>query len=514
MTHQVLARKWRPRCFQEVIGQVPTVQALSNALNQQYLHHAYLFTGTRGVGKTTISRILAKCLNCEKGISANMCDNCENCREIDEGRFPDLFEVDAASRTKVEDTRELLDNIPYAPIKGRFKIYLIDEVHMLSSHSFNALLKTLEEPPSHIKFILATTEHHKLPVTVLSRCLQFHLSQLCSSQIARHCARLLNEENIEFETAALDLLAQAAKGSVRDALSLLDQSIAYGNWKVLTEDVKAMLGTTESSLLFDILEALSTKAGNRLLGCVARLVEKGVDFSNVLSDLLSLLHQIAVLQVIPDAPIKNDSEQLRQLANWLNGEDVQLLYQIGLIGQRDLPYSPTLQMGFEMTLLRMLLFYLEATTVISPAETKPTKKIASDPLSITISSQISWPDLLSQLNLTGATLALAQQCNLKEITDNRLYLILNRKQKPLLQKKHTERISEALGKLFNRPMIVKIDISDYKNEALTTLAQKQAQKCQIEAEKKIMNDYQVQRIIQTFDATIVKESIIPYEEGA
>ena len=519
MTYQVLARKWRPRCFQEVIGQVPTVRALSNALNQQYLHHAYLFTGTRGVGKTTISRILAKCLNCEEGISANMCDNCENCREIDEGRFPDLFEVDAASRTKVEDTRELLDNIPYAPIKGRFKIYLIDEVHMLSSHSFNALLKTLEEPPSHVKFILATTDHHKLPVTVLSRCLQFHLGQLCSSQISRHCARLLSKENIEFETAALDLLARAAKGSVRDALSLLDQSIAYGNWKVLTEDVKAMLGATESSILFDIIEALSARAGDRLLVCVAQLVEKGVDFSNVLSDLLSLLHQIAVLQVIPDAPIENDSEKLHQLANWLNGEDVQLFYQIGLIGQRDLPYSPTLQMGFEMTLLRMLLFYLEANTVISPTETKPIKTITSDPLSITINSQISWSDLLSQLNLTGATLALAQQCNLKEITDNRLHLILNRKQKPLLQKNHTERISEALGKLFNRPMIVKVDISDYKNEALittttttTTLAQKKSQKRQLEAEKKIMNDYQVQRIIRTFDATIVKESIIPYEE--
>ena len=514
MTYQVLARKWRPRCFQEVIGQVPTVRALSNALNQQYLHHAYLFTGTRGVGKTTISRILAKCLNCEEGISANSCNNCENCREIDEGRFPDLFEVDAASRTKVEDTRELLDNIPYAPIKGRFKVYLIDEVHMLSGHSFNALLKTLEEPPSHVKFILATTDYHKLPVTVLSRCLQFHLGQLRLSQIARHCACLLNKENIEFETEALDLLARAAKGSVRDALSLLDQSIAYGNWKVLTVDVKAMLGATESSLLLDMLEALSAKEGDRLLMCVSRLVEQGVDFSNALSALLSLLHQIAVLQVIPDAPIENDSEQLRQLANWLNSEDVQLFYQIGLIGQRDLPYAPTPQMGFEMTLLRMLLFYLEATTAINaPTETKPDKTIASVPLSITVSSQISWPDLLSQLNLTGATLALAQQCSLKEMIDNRLHLILNRKQKPLLQKKHTERISEALSKLLNRPMIVKIDISTHQNETPTTLAQKKAQERQIEAERKIMNDSQVQRIIRTFDATLVKESIIPYNEG-
>ncbi|PNT88773.1 DNA polymerase III subunit gamma/tau [Coxiella burnetii] len=509
MAHQVLARKWRPRCFQEVIGQAPVVRALSNALDQQYLHHAYLFTGTRGVGKTTISRILAKCLNCEKGVSANPCNDCENCREIDEGRFPDLFEVDAASRTKVEDTRELLDNIPYAPTKGRFKVYLIDEVHMLSGHSFNALLKTLEEPPSHVKFILATTDHHKLPVTVLSRCLQFHLAQLPPLQIAAHCQHLLKEENVEFENAALDLLARAANGSVRDALSLLDQSIAYGNGKVLIADLKTMLGTIEPLLLFDILEALAAKAGDRLLGCVTRLVEQGVDFSNALADLLSLLHQIAIIQTVPEALIENDSEQLRQLAKLLDREDVQLFYQIGLIGQRDLAYSPTPQTGFEMTLLRMLAFYPSAANAIPETESKeavvtPTPK----------SSETSWPQLLSQLKLTGATLALAQQCSLKELTDNRLYLMLNPKQKPLLQQKHIERISEALSEHFNRTITVKIDISNHQTETPAALAQKKAQDRQTEAEKRMMNDRQVQRIMQTFDATLVKESIVPHDEGA
>ena len=323
--------------------------------------------------------------------------------------------------------------IQYAPTKGRFKVYLIDEVHMLSSHSFNALLKTLEEPPTHVKFILATTDHHKLPVTVLSRCLQFHLTQLLPSQISAHCRHLLQEEKIEFETAAIDLLARAANGSVRDALSLLDQGITYGNGKVLTEDIKIMFGMIEPTLLFNLLDALALRSGNRLLECVNKLAQQGVDFSNALADLLSLLHQIAVLQAVPDAPMENDNDQLQELTKKLSREDVQLFYQIGLIGQRDLPYSPSAQTGFEMTLLRMLAFYPDSNSALPAHPVTPTAQKSETP----------WHQLLPQLNLTGAALALAQQCSFKEMTETELRLTLNPKQKPLLQQKQIERISEA-----------------------------------------------------------------------
>ena len=515
MVHQVLARKWRPRCFQEMIGQAPVIQALSNALNKQYLHHAYLFTGTRGVGKTTLGRLLAKCLNCEKGVSANPCNICGNCEEINSGRFPDLLEVDAASRTKVEDTRELLDNIQYAPTKGLFKVYLIDEVHMLSGHSFNALLKTLEEPPSHIKFILATTDHHKLPITILSRCLQFHLIPLLPAQIAIHCQKILQEEGIKFEEAALDLLAQAANGSVRDALSLLDQGIAYGNGGVLTKDMKIMLGIIEPALLFDILEAIAQKQGNNLLNCINKMAQQGANFSSSLSELLTLLHQIAVIQVVPDAQIEHENKQLRQLASLLHCEDVQLFYQIGLLGQRDLPYSPSPRMGFEMTLLRMLAFYPEST---SPAiknklswksSTTNDSMLSHPPLSY---KEFQWHQLLPQLNLTGATLALAQQCNFSRKTETYLYLTVNPKQKPFLQEKQVQRISTAVSKYFNRTVHVKITISNNFREIPAVITEKITQNRQLEAEKRILNDQQVQRIMQTFDATVIKESIILHEK--
>lgn len=502
MVYQVLARKWRPRHFENVVGQQPVVQALCNALNRQYLHHAYLFSGTRGVGKTTISRILAKCFNCKKGIGANPCNECENCHEIDIGRFPDLFEVDAASRTKVEDILALLENIQYAPTKGRFKVYLIDEIHMLSGHSFNALLKTLEEPPAHVKFILATTDHQKLPVTVLSRCLQFHLTQLLPSQIAAHCRHLLQEEKIEFETTAIDLLANAANGSVRDALSLLDQGIAYGNGKVLTENVKIMFRMIEPTLLFDLLDALTLRSGNHLLKCVNELARQGVDFSNALADLLSLLHQIAVLQVVPDAPIENNNDRLQKLIKKLAREDVQLFYQIGLIGQRDLPYAPSVQTGFEMTLLRMLAFYPDSNNTL-PANLLP---LTSQKL------EIPWHQLLTQLNLTGAALALAQQCSFKEMTETKLHLTLNPKKKPLLQQKQVERISEALSKLFNRLITVIINIDDHPDEKPATISKQETQDHQLIAETTLMNDEQVQRIIQAFDAKLLTESIVLHEK--
>lgn len=498
MVHQVLARKWRPQTFQEVIGQASIIQALSNAIDLQYLHHAYLFTGNSGVGKTTLGRLLVKCLNCEKGITPNPCNSCGNCNEISSGRFPDLFEVDAASRTKVEDTRDLLDNIQYSPTKGRFKVYLIDEVHMLSNHSFNALLKALEEPPRHVKFILATTEHHKLPVTILSRCLQFHLTPLLPAQISTHCQNILQEENIEFEKTALDLLAQAANGSVRDALSLLDQSIAFGNGKVLATDVKTMLGIIEPTLLFEILESLSRKDGNGLLSCINRLSQQGADFSNALRELLTLLHQIAVIQLVPKAKIENNNGRLHQLASLIHREDVQLFYQIGLLGKRDLPYAPNPQIGFEITLLRMLAFYPE-----SSSQTIKNKQAINQYSS---TSETQWyQQLLPHLNLSGAALALAQHCILTKKTETHLFLTLTSKQKPLLQEKQVQKISEAISKYFNRQIKVKIDISPNSDTI--------KQNYQAEAEKRVLSDQQVQRIVRTFNATVVKDSIITHEEG-
>ncbi|KTS95485.1 DNA polymerase III subunit gamma/tau [Pseudomonas oryzihabitans] len=358
MSYQVLARKWRPRSFREMVGQTHVLKALINALDNERLHHAYLFTGTRGVGKTTIARILAKCLNCETGISSNPCGTCSVCREIDEGRFVDLIEVDAASRTKVEDTRELLENVQYAPSRGRYKVYLIDEVHMLSTHSFNALLKTLEEPPPHVKFLLATTDPQKLPVTILSRCLQFALKNMPPERVVAHLQHVLAAESIPFEDDALWLLGRAADGSMRDAMSLTDQAIAFGEGKVLAADVRAMLGTLDHGQVYDVLHALLEGDGRAVLEAVRHLAEQGPDWSGVLAELLNVLHRVAIAQVLPDAVDngQGDRERVLTLAQALPAEDVQYYYQLGLVGRRDLPLAPDPRHGFEMVLLRMLAF--------------------------------------------------------------------------------------------------------------------------------------------------------------
>jgi len=358
MSYQVLARKWRPRIFSELVGQAHVVRALGNALDNNRLHHAYLFTGTRGVGKTTLARIFAKSLNCEHGVGSTPCGQCSICREIDEGRFVDLLEVDAASRTKVDQTRELLENVPYAPVRGRYKVYLIDEVHMFSDSSFNALLKTLEEPPPHVKFLLATTDPQKVPVTVLSRCLQFNLKRLPLDQIQAYLLDLLKREGLQHEERALLLLAKGADGSMRDALSLLDQAIAFGAGKVLEADVQAMLGSIAQDRVHDLLDALADLDANRVIGLVSELAEMAPDFAGVLQDLLSLLHRIALAQAVPDAMDNSagDEAQVNALAGKLSPGDVQLFYQIGLIGQRDLPLAPDPRAGFEMVLLRMLAF--------------------------------------------------------------------------------------------------------------------------------------------------------------
>lgn len=358
MSYQVLARKWRPRSFREMVGQTHVLKALINALDSQRLHHAYLFTGTRGVGKTTIARIIAKCLNCETGITSTPCGECSVCREIDEGRFVDLIEIDAASRTKVEDTRELLDNVQYAPSRGRFKVYLIDEVHMLSSHSFNALLKTLEEPPPYVKFILATTDPQKLPATILSRCLQFSLKNMTPERVVEHLSHVLSVENVPFEDDALWLLGRAADGSMRDAMSLTDQAIAFGEGKVLVGDVRAMLGTLDHGQVFDLLHALIEGDAKAMLEAVRHLAEQGPDWNGVLSEILNVFHRVAIAQALPDGVDNGhgDRDRVLALAQALPAEDVQFYYQMGLIGRRDLPLAPDPRGGFEMVLLRMLAF--------------------------------------------------------------------------------------------------------------------------------------------------------------
>lgn len=358
MSHQVLARKWRPKSFETLVGQPHVVRALSNALAQQRIHHAYLFTGTRGVGKTTIARIIAKSLNCETGITAKPCGVCNACTEIDLGRFVDLLEVDAASNTQVDAMRELLENAQYAPTSGRFKVYIIDEVHMLSKSAFNAMLKTLEEPPEHVKFILATTDPQKVPITVLSRCLQFNLRQIASPTIAEHLQAILTKENIPFEDAGMQLIARAAKGSMRDALSLTDQAIAYGNQAVNEADVRSMLGAIDQSYLFDLLHALLDEDGVALISKAQEMQTRSISFEAALNDLAKLLHQIAIAQMVPES-ISHDlpeREVLLQLAENLPADKLQLYYQIALLGGRDISLAPDEYAGFTMSLLRMLAF--------------------------------------------------------------------------------------------------------------------------------------------------------------
>lgn len=358
MSHQVLARKWRPKSFESLVGQPHVVRALTNALEQQRIHHAYLFTGTRGVGKTTLARIIAKSLNCETGITANPCGTCNACTEIDKGRFVDLLEVDAASNTQVDAMRELLENAQYAPTSGRFKVYIIDEVHMLSKSAFNAMLKTLEEPPEHVKFILATTDPQKVPVTVLSRCLQFNLRQIASTTIIEHLQYVLTEENIPFESAGIQLIARAAEGSMRDALSLTDQAIAYGNQAVNEAEVRSMLGAIDQSYLFNILNALLNNDGNTLIAKAKEMEERSISFEAALNDFAKLLHQIAIAQTVPES-ISNDlpeRETLLQFAQSIPAESLQLYYQIALLGGRDISLAPDEYAGFTMSLMRMLAF--------------------------------------------------------------------------------------------------------------------------------------------------------------
>ncbi|PJC88222.1 DNA polymerase III subunit gamma/tau [Vibrio sp. HA2012] len=367
MSYLALARKWRPTRFNQVVGQAHVLTALENALKQNKLHHAYLFSGTRGVGKTTIGRLFAKGLNCEAGITATPCGHCASCREIDEGRFVDLLEIDAASRTKVEDIRDLLDNVQYKPARGRFKVYLIDEVHMLSRHSFNALLKTLEEPPEHVKFLLATTDPQKLPVTILSRCLQFHLKPISVDTIHEQLQFILQQEVISAEPRALGMIAHAADGSMRDALSLTDQAIALSNGAIDTATVATMLGTLDADQAVHLLEAISGKQVQPAMACVHSLAQNGVEWDGLLQQLAAQLHRIAMYQALPSTLDKDkpDAEKIELLSHTLSPQDVQLFYQIALKGRKDLPLAPTERMGLEMVVLRMMAFRPQPVSAVN-----------------------------------------------------------------------------------------------------------------------------------------------------
>lgn len=516
MSYQVLARKWRPRTFKDMVGQEHILRMLANALEQQRIHHAYLFTGTRGVGKTTLARILSKCLNCETGMTPIPCGHCHTCKAIDAGQFLDLYEVDAASRTKVEDTRELLDNVMYPPTQGRYKIYLIDEVHMLSNHSFNALLKTLEEPPEHVKFLLATTDPKKLPITILSRCLQFHLKQITPEQIAKHLQHICDAEKIPHETPALDKLAKAADGSMRDALSLLDQAIAYGHGSVNKQDVHAMLGSMALDDLLPLLEALAAQDGKQLFGFIEQLTERAPNFQHLLEELISTLHQIAVTQLVPDAITVE--EPVTQLAKRFTPEDVQLYYQIALLGRRDLALSPSPQQGFEMTMLRMMAFKpaaqnAHAAPVSHPAEAvkkttpapQPSQPAAVKPVAATAAaSSIStdWREILPKLELTGMAYALAANCTLTKLDGNKAELALSANHQPMLNQKLKERIAEAFSRYLKQTITVDITITSDEIITPVKLQQHEQQRQLASAKQNVLQNPHLQQLIDMYDATV------------
>jgi len=527
MSYQVLARKWRPRFFQEMVGQQHVLQVLTNALDNNRLHHAYLFTGTRGVGKTTLARILAKCLNCEQGISSKPCGKCSACISIDEGRFVDLIEVDAASRAKVDETRDLMDNVQYAPAVGRFKVYLIDEVHMFSGHSFNALLKTLEEPPPHVKFLLATTEAKKIPVTILSRCLQFNLKLLSVEQIEQQLAKILNEEKVESDHASRHLIAVAAEGSMRDALSLMDQAISYGGGSLQENQVRTMLGTIDSLELMALLDALITGDAREVLERVDHLADHSPDYDAVLVELLSMLQKIAVCQILSGESENPDEDpRLLGMAAQISSEDVQLFYQMGLMGRRDLSLAPDLRSGFEMTLIRMLAFR-PATPVspdqiksaVIPAEAtlnrekthtlKEEKQKTEEINANEISDSDDWRDIIDQMALAGLVKEAAGHCVLKEHTKEKIHLVLSPAHEHLLNNNQKERLQTALKTRFGDKIKIIITLEDPDAETPAQKKAREEKERQQSAEISLKNDPNVKVLQDMFDATLDVNSIRP-----
>jgi DNA polymerase III subunit gamma/tau len=514
---QVLARKWRPRTFTELVGQEHVVRALENALKQQRLHHAYLFTGTRGVGKTTLARVIAKALNCETGVTATPCGKCSACTEIDAGRFVDLLELDAASNTQVDNMRELLENALYAPTSGRYKVYIIDEVHMLSRNAFNAMLKTLEEPPAHVKFILATTDPQKIPVTVLSRCLQFNLKQIPQQQITARLQQVLEAEKIRFEAPALQLLARAAQGSLRDALSLLDQAIAHGAGGVAQESVRAMLGVIGQDHLHAILHALAARDGAALVAEAGRMAERSLSFEAALQDLATLLHRISLAQAVPDAIDAEDPDHatLAELAGRFAAEDLQLYYQIAIQGRSDLGLAPDEHAGFCMTLLRMLAFAPgeQAAAVSAPTRAAATPRPAAPPVAESKKNPAdgNWLELVERLNLTGMTRMLAQHCELIGRDATRIELKIAQAHQRLLDGPYQERLKSALEQHFGGKLRLAIKVADNAAASPAAVADREKQQKQVQATAAIEQDPFVRELVENFDARVVESTIKPVQ---
>ncbi|HEX4052115.1 MAG TPA: DNA polymerase III subunit gamma/tau [Steroidobacteraceae bacterium] len=547
-SYTALARTWRPRRFSEMTGQEHVLRALANALESGRVHHAFLFAGTRGVGKTTVARILAKCLNCERGVSATPCGECASCREIDAGRSVDLIEVDAASRTRVDDTRELLDNVQYAPTRSRFKIYLIDEVHMLSAHSFNALLKTLEEPPPHVKFLLATTDPQKLPVTVLSRCLQFNLKPLPQALITARLTQILTAEGTEFEPAALALLAHAGQGSLRDALSLLDQLLAYGNGRALEGDARAMLGTVEREHVVRVAELLARADGAVLMEFLRTLEERSPDYAELLQQLAALLERIALKQLVPayEGDELHPPELLARLAAQIPAEDVQLYYQTAILGRRDLGLAPDAPTGFRMSLIRMLAFRppgapdsaAEAVPAL-PRATRPTaavalraaddnaRPVASSPSAASttpsavaaasgaagsppIPSQEEWVALVASLE-QGLTRQLAANCVMLGREGITLRLGLDARRISLRTPALEEKLAQALTRALGSAVRVQIDVTEGQPPTLARAQEQGVAARQAEARAAFDADPMVDAFKQRFGASVVPESVRPGE---
>jgi DNA polymerase-3 subunit gamma/tau len=515
-----LARKWRPKTFDEMVGQEHVVRALSNALTQNRLHHAYLMTGTRGVGKTTLARVMAKALNCETGVSASPCGRCTACTEIDTGRFVDLIELDAASNTQVDQMRELLENALYAPTRARFKIYIIDEVHMLSRSAFNAMLKTLEEPPQHVKFILATTDPQKVPVTVLSRCLQFNLKQIPLAQIREQLARVLEREDIAFDTPALNLIARAAHGSMRDGLSLLDQAIAHGGGRVDEASVRTMLGTVDQEYLFSILDALAGGDGPALIHLADAMQGRSLSFEAALQDLAALLHRLALAQRWPEAlPTDDpDRERLVALSARFAPEDVQLHYQIALQGRADLNLAPDEYAGFTMALLRMLAFAPAGSAEGMPERPRmpaaQTSSATTPPASAAAeaASEISdWRELVTRLKLGGMARMLAQHSELSRLDADRLELRVPEAHKHLLDKPYRDKLQAALEEHLGRRLRLDFVLGQAAGMTPAEQDDREREARLQHAVQAIDGDPFVRELVENFDARVVDESIRPVD---
>jgi DNA polymerase-3 subunit gamma/tau len=505
MSYQVLARKWRPKDFGSLVGQEHVVRALRHALEQKRLHHAYLFTGTRGVGKTTLARILAKCLNCETGITAQPCGKCSACLEIDGGRFVDLLEVDAATNTKVDEMRQLLDTAQYAPTRGRFKVYVIDEVHMLSTSAFNAMLKTLEEPPEHLKFILATTDPQKIPVTVLSRCLQFNLKQMPTGAIAGHLANVLAKEGIEHDKEALQLIGRAAAGSMRDALSLLDQAIAHGGGSVAAGAVREMLGAVDRGYLLRLLDALGAGDAGGVLSIAEEMRARSLSFDAALQDLAGVLLQIALAQSVPGAAEEGapDAERIASLATALDAESVQLYYQIALQGRQDLPLAPDEHAGFVMTLLRMLAFRPQGVAADLPRPQERAASSAPRKPAAAAGRVDNWAEIARQLPVTGAARELARNAELRASEGGVFDLVVPKAKAYLADRAYQDKLKAALEAHLGGKVTVKVSVGETAGASAAAIENGERSARQAEATRAVQSDGFVQDLVNLFDGKVV-----------